>query len=193
MPDRTGHDVTRLLAELQRGTPEAAEQLAPLVYAELHQLAVHAMRRESDGHTLQPTELVHEAFVRLMGQRNVDWRNRSHFYGIASQMIRRILIDHARKRMTAKRDHGIRVTLDESIGTSADESLDLLALEEALLRLEAADPRQARVVELRFFGGLDIPETAEALGVSPATVKRDWAFARAFLLQALDGVPVEEA
>lgn len=187
MPDRTGHDVTRLLAELKRGTPEAAEQLAPLVYAELHQLAVHAMRRESDGHTLQPTELVHEAFIRLMGQRNVDWRNRSHFYGIASQMIRRILIDHARKRRTAKRDHGIRVTLDESIGTAADASLDLLALEEALLRLEAADPRQAHVVELRFFGGLDIPETAEALGVSAATVKRDWAFARAFLLRALDG------
>lgn len=190
MPERTGHDVTRLLAELQRGTPDAADQLAPLVYAELHQLAVHAMRRESDGHTLQPTELVHEAFVRLMGQRNVDWRNRSHFYGIASQMIRRILIDHARKRRTAKRDHGIRVTLDESVGTSANESLDLLALEDALTQLEAADPRQARVVELRFFGGLDIPETAEALGVSPATVKRDWAFARAFLLRALDGDPV---
>jgi len=190
MPDRTGHDVTRLLAELQRGAPDAADQLAPLVYAELHQLAVHAMRRESDGHTLQPTELVHEAFVRLMGQRSVDWRNRSHFYGIASQMIRRILIDHARKRRTAKRDHGIRVTLDESVGTSANESLDLLALEDALLQLEAADPRQARVVELRFFGGLDIPETAEALGVSPATVKRDWAFARAFLLRALDGNPV---
>lgn len=187
MPDRTGHDVTRLLAELQRGEPEAAEQLAPLVYDELHQLAVHAMRRESDGHTLQPTELVHEAFVRLMGQRNVDWRNRSHFYGIASQMIRRILIDHARKRRTAKRDHGIRVTLDESVGTPADASLDLLALEDALIQLEAADPRQARVVELRFFGGLDIPETAEALGVSPATVKRDWTFARAFLLRALEG------
>jgi RNA polymerase sigma factor (TIGR02999 family) len=148
------------------------------------------MRRESDGHTLQPTELVHEAFVRLMGQRNVDWRNRSHFYGIASQSIRRILIDHARRRHAAKRDHGIRVTLDESIGTSANESLDLLALEDALTRLEAADARQARVVELRFFGGLDIPETAEALGVSPATVKRDWAFARAFLLRALDGDPV---
>lgn len=190
MPDATGHEVTRLLAELQRGVPEAADRLAPLVYDELHQIAVHAMRRESDGHTLQPTELVHEAFVRLMGQRNVDWRNRSHFYGIASQAIRRILIDHARRRHAAKRDHGIRVTLDESIGTSAHESLDLLALEDALTRLEAADARQARVVELRFFGGLDIPETAEALGVSPATVKRDWAFARAFLLRALGGDPV---
>ncbi len=184
-----GHEVTRLLTELQHGIPDAADRLAPLVYSELHQIAVLAMRRESDGHTLQPTELVHEAFVRLVGQQNVDWRNRSHFYGIASQAIRRILIDHARRRRALKRDHGIRVTLDDAMAQGSERSLDLLALEDALSALEGLDSRQARVVELRFFGGLDIAETAEALGISAATVKRDWTFARAYLLRALDGWP----
>ncbi len=162
-------------------------QLAPLVYAELHKLATFAMQRESAGHTLQPTELVHEAFMRTVGQRNANWQNRSQFYGIASQAIRRILIDQARKRRTIKRDHGIRVTLDESIGDACDRELDVLALNDALERLEALDPRQGRVVELRFFGGLSIDETAEALEISPATVKRDWTFARAFLLHAMGG------
>lgn len=184
----TPHDpseVTRLLDALSRGEAGAADRLAPLVYQELHQIAVLAMRRENEGHTLQPTELVHEAFVRLMGQQRVDWRSRSHFYGIASQTIRRLLIDHARRRRSRKRDHGVRVTLDEAIVGTEDGALDLLALDDALHQLEALDPRQARVVELRFFGGLDIPEVAEALGISPATVKRDWTFARAFLLKQL--------
>ncbi len=187
MSDPTGHDVTRLLEDLSSGVPGAADLLAPLVYNELHRIAVLAMRRESEGHTLQPTELVHEAFLRLIGQREVNWRNRSHFYGIAAQSIRRLLIDHARRRRSGKRDHGIRITLDESIGDQQDDGLDLLALEDALQRLEAVDPRQAKVVELRYFGGLEIAEVAEALGVSPATVKRDWTFARAYLLAILSG------
>ncbi len=187
MPDAPEHEVTRILADLSQGNADAAEELAPLVYAELHRLATFAMQRESDGHTLQPTELVHEAFLRTVGERHANWQNRSHFYGIASQAIRRILIDHARKRHTAKRDHGLRVTLDESIDGSSDNALDLLALNDALERLEALDPRQARMVELRFFGGLSIEETALALEISPATVKRDWTFARAFLLRALGG------
>lgn len=185
MSDATGHEVTRLLEALSSGEPGAADRLAPLVYNELHRIAVLAMRRESEGHTLQPTELVHEAFLRLVGQQHVDWRNRSHFYGIAAQAIRRLLIDHARRRRSLKRDHGLRVTLDESIGTENDQALDLLALEDALQRLEAVDPRQAKVVELRYFGGLEIAEVAEALGTSPATVKRDWTFARAYLLAIL--------
>jgi len=181
------HEVTRLLAELAGGVPDAAERLAPIVYDELHRRASMAMQRESTGHTLQATELVHEAFLKLVGQRNATWQNRSQFYAVASQAIRRLLIDHARKRRSAKRDHGIRVTLDDAVGATEASPLDLLALDEALRRLEAADPRQGRVVELRFFAGLSVEDTATVLGISPATVKRDWTFARAFLLHAMDG------
>ena len=179
-------EVTRLLAELREGSSEAGEQLAQLVYGELHVLAVHALRKEASGHTLQPTELVNEAFMRLLGQRDVFWRNRAHFYGIASQAIRRILLDHARRRSAAKRDHGVRVTLDESVAASSEASIDLIALDQALEKLAALDPRQARVVELRFFGGLEVEEMADVLDVSPATVKRDWRFARAFLQRELE-------
>jgi RNA polymerase sigma factor (TIGR02999 family) len=193
MTDRPDHEVTRLLADLSRGDPDAANRLAPLVYAELHRLAEFAMQREAAGHTLQPTELVHEAFLRLIGQRNVSWQNRSQFYGIAAQAIRRILIDHARRRRTAKRDHGLRVTLDESIGRAPDRGIDLIALDDALEQLAALDARQARVVELRYFGGLTVEETAEALSTSPATVKRDWTFARAFLLRQLGGSATAES
>ncbi len=178
------HDVTRLLQELGAGVPDAADRLAPLVYEELHRLAAIAMRRETSGHTLQPTELVHEAFMRLAGQRS-DWKNRGQFYGIAAQAIRRILIDHARRRQAAKRDHGIRVTLDESISGGNGNQLELIELDDALRRLEELDSRQARVVELRYFAGLSVEEVAEVLEVSPATVKRDWTFARAFLLREL--------
>jgi len=186
MTDSADHDITRLLDELRLGVPGAADQLASRVYDELHRIAVSAMRAESAGHTLQPTELVDEAFVRLMGQRTTTWQNRSHFYALAAQTIRRILIDHARRRRRIKRDHGVRVTLDESLGEESGDSLDLIALDDALQQLDSLAPRQARVVELRFFGGLEVVETAEVLGVSPATVKRDWTFARAFLLQSLD-------
>lgn len=184
-PEST-HEVTRLLEALQAGAEGASDQLAPLVYHELHALAVHFMRREREDHTLQPTALVNEAYMRLMGQQQVSWQNRAHFYGIAAQAMRRILVDHARRARAAKREGGERVTLDESVADHSERSVDLLALDDALNRLAVALPRQARVVELRFFSGLDIDETAEVLGISPATVKRDWTFAKAFLQREMD-------
>jgi RNA polymerase sigma-70 factor, ECF subfamily len=187
-PPATGHDVTRLLQELQHGRDGAADQLVPLVYGELHNLAVHYMRSERGDHTLQPTALVHEAYMRLVDQRHASWQNRSHFFGIAAQAMRRILVDHARRKQAGKREGGDRVTLDESVAEAPQRSVDLLALDDALNKLAALDPRQARVVELRFFGGLDIEQTAESLGISPATVKRDWTFARAFLQREMDGM-----
>jgi RNA polymerase sigma factor (TIGR02999 family) len=180
------HEVTRLLLDLQRGDAEASGQLVPLVYAELHGLAVHYMRNERGDHTLQPTALVHEAYLRLVDQRAVSWQNRSHFFGIASQAMRRILVDHARRKRASKREGGERITLDESVAEAPERPVDLIALDDALCKLAALDPRQARVVELRFFGGLDIEQTAESLGISPATVKRDWTFARAFLQREMD-------
>ena len=179
-------EVTQLLAEMQAGAPGAAERLACAVMAELHRIAERAMLREADGHTLQPTELVDEALVRLIGQREARWEHRTQFYAVAAQTIRRILVDHARQRRRIKRDHGVRVTLNEAVAEAPDRSVDLIALDDAMQQLDAHAPRQARVVELRFFGGLDIDETATALDISPATVKRDWAFARAFLLKTLD-------
>jgi len=186
MPTPPDPDITALLEAVSRGDAGAADQLAGRVYAELHHIAVRAMQRESTGHTLQPTELVDEAFLRLVGQRSMAWQNRSQFYALAAQTIRRILIDHARHRRRIKRDHGLRITLDESLGDESGDSLDLIALDDALQQLDTLAPRQAKVVELRFFGGLEVTETAEVLGISPATVKRDWTFARAFLLQSLD-------
>jgi len=187
-PTAAGHDVTRLLQDLQHGREGAADQLVPLVYGELHNLAVHYMRSERGDHTLQPTALVHEAYMRLVDQRHASWQNRSHFFGIAAQAMRRILVDHARRKQAGKREGGDRVTLDESVAEAPQRSVDLIALDDALNKLAALDPRQARVVELRFFGGLDIEQTAESLGISPATVKRDWTFARAFLQREMDGM-----
>jgi RNA polymerase sigma-70 factor, ECF subfamily len=180
------HDVTRLLQELQRGRDGAEDALVSLVYDELHVLASHFMRRERADHTLQPTALVHEAYIRLVGQSDVSWQNRAHFYGIASRVMRRILVDHARRRGAAKREGGERVTLDESVAQTGETSMDVLALDAALAKLAAYSERQARVIELRFFGALDVEQTAEVLGVSPATVKRDWAFARAFLRREME-------
>lgn len=184
-PDDEPSDVTRLLGELAAGTAGAADRLATRVYDELHVIAVAAMRREEDGHTLQPTELVHEAFIRLLGQDRVAWQNRHHFFGIAAQAMRRLLVDHARARKQLKRDGGERVTLTANIGQSEDNAIDVLELNDALDRLAALDERQARVVELRYFAGLSVEETAETLGVSIATVKREWTVARAFLRRAL--------
>lgn len=192
MTDHDEHRVTRLLQELDDGQPGAADKLAPLVYEELHVLAVHAMRRERDGHTLQPTALLHEAFFRLVGQQDAAWQNRSHFYGIAASAMRRILVDYARRRRAAKRDGGVRVTLEDHSAVcdgGTTQSLDVIALDDALRRLGDLDPRQAQVVELRFFAGLEVEETARAPGISPATVKRDWTFARAFLRRELDAGP----
>jgi RNA polymerase sigma factor (TIGR02999 family) len=178
-------DITELLNQARQGQEAAAERLAVRVYDELHRIAENAMRREDPGHTLQPTELVDEAFLRLVGHRNLTWQNRNQFYALAATTIRRILVDHARARRRAKRDHGLRVTFDEAVAVVPPDSLDLIALDEALEQLGAASPRQARVVELRFFGGLEVEEVAEVMTVSPATVKRDWNFARAFLLRSL--------
>jgi RNA polymerase sigma-70 factor (ECF subfamily) len=193
MTGPAAHEVTRLLLELRNGREDAAEQLIPLVYAELRGLAVHHMRKEDPGHTLQPTALVHEAYFRLMDQQHGSWQNRAHFFGIASQAMRRILVDHVRRRRATKRDAGDRVTLDESIAAEDSRIFDLLALNDALDRLGDLEPRAARVVELRYFGGLDIDETAEALGVSPASVKRDWTFARAFLHRELRGTAADSS
>jgi RNA polymerase sigma-70 factor (ECF subfamily) len=178
-------DITQLLEDVRLGESEAADRLARAVYETLHRIATSALRRERAGHTLQPTELVDEAFVRLINHKSTTWENRSHFYGVAAGVIRRILVDHARRRSSVKRDHGIQVTLDDSLSEERVDSLDLVALDQALQELETLSPRQGRVVEMRFFAGLDIDQTAEVLSVSRATVKRDWAFARAFLLQAL--------
>ncbi len=180
------HEVTRLLQDLQRGSDHAADELVPLVYDELYHLAVHYMQSEREDHTLQPTALVHDAWMRLVDQRHASWQNRAHFFGIAAQAMRRILVDHARRKRSAKRHGGDRVTLDESVAVEPQRSVDLIALDDALHKLTALDPRQARVVELRFFGGLNIEQTAEALGVSLATVNRDWTFARAFLRREMD-------
>ena len=184
-PEGTEHEVTQLLEELRSGDDGAADRLATLVYAQLHRIASGALRRERPDHTLQPTELADEAFIALVGNTQVNWQNRSHFYAVASRIIRRILVDHARRRHAVKRDHGVQVTLDDALSDDTNKSLDLIALDNALLELESLSPRQGRVVELRFFAGLGVDETAEVLEISTATVKRDWAFARAFLLDAL--------
>ena len=159
------------------------------VYAELHQQAARAMGRETPEHTLQATALVSEAYLRLIDQSRVQWRNRAHFFGVAAQLMRRILVDHARGRLAAKRGGGVRqLTLDDAAPAGAspnDEAVDVLALHEALERLSALDPGQARIVELRYFGGMTIEDTAEALGLSPATIKREWAVARAWLRREL--------
>jgi RNA polymerase sigma factor (TIGR02999 family) len=184
--------VTELLLSWGAGDAGALDALLPIVYDELRRQAARALRRESPEHTLQATALVHEAYFRLIDQQRVQFQNRAHFFGVCAQLIRRILIDHARARQAEKRGGGQTcLTLgdaDAQRDGSADESaVDVLALHEALERLDALDHRQARIVELRYFGGLSIEETAAALDVAPATVKRDWTMARAFLRRELDG------
>jgi RNA polymerase sigma factor (TIGR02999 family) len=179
---------TSCLQQLERGDRAAAAKLFPLVYEELRALAAHFMQQERTDHTLEPTALVHEAYLRLIDQRNVDWKNRAHFFAIASQAIRRVLVDHARRRKAAKRGGGgQRVTLSEDVAISEDRTLDVADLDDALLKLTQLHERQARVVELRFFGGLSLEEAAEALGVSRTTVADDWTVARAWLSRELSG------
>lgn len=179
--DQTG--ITQLLIAWSDGEREALEQLVPLVYDDLRRLAAGYMGRETPGHALQPTALVHEAYVRLIDQRRVQWRNRAHFFGVAASMMRRILVDHARRRRADKRGGGAeRVTLvGDDVAAPAQHDIDVLALHESLERLAAFDPGQERIVELRYFGGLTIEETAEVVGVSPATVVREWTIAKAWL------------
>src|SRR5262245_46284110 len=181
--DRT--HITALLVDLQAGRPGALDELSPLVYPELRSLARNYLRGDRDG-TLQPTVLVHEAFLRLVDQRTATWQNRAHFFGIAAQLMRRIIIDHARKRKAEKRGGGRLVTLDEDAeNVTTDEGVDVVRVDDALRELEKLDPRRAKLVELRFFGGLTIEETAQVLDTSPATVKRDWLLAKAWLQRAL--------
>ncbi len=182
------HDVTKLLLRWGNGEREAFDALAPLVYDELRRLAGRYLRRERSEHTLQSTALVHEAYLRLVDQRNVRWQNRAQFFGLAAELIRRILVDHARARQAAKRGGTVyKLTLDEALDASAPRDLDLVNLDDAMKALAQMDPQQARVVELRFFAGLTIEETAEVLGISPATVKRDWLVAKAWLRRELSG------
>ncbi len=180
-------DVTRLLFAWSNGDQAALEQLTPLVYSELHRLAHRYLGRERKGHTLQTTALVHEAYLRLIDQKEVRWQNRAHFFAIAAQMMRRILVDYARSRNVAKRGGGARqVSLDEAMDVSDERAADVIALDEALKSLSDLDQRKGRIIELRFFGGLSIEETAEVLGVSPGTVMRDWTFAKAWLQREIN-------
>lgn len=179
-------DVTQLLVNWSKGDRQALEQLTPLVYGELRRLASRYLRRERPGHTLQSTALVHEAYLRLIDQRYVQWQNRAHFFGIAAQIIRRILVDHARAHQAQKRGADACVlSLDEAVAAPVKRDLNLVALDDALEDLARLDPQQSRIVELRFFTGLSIDETAEVLGISPATVKRDWVVAKAWLHRQL--------
>lgn len=179
--------VTRLLHQWQNGDPDAADRLVPLVYAELRALAGRHMRAERPGHTLQPTALVNEAFIRLVDQHSTPWQSRAHFLAIGSRMMRRILVDHSRRHRATKRDGGIQVTLGDDVAVGDPRVLDLLMVDAALDRLGRLDERQAQVVELRFFGGLENGEIAVAMGVSLATVKRDWVLAKAWLQRELSG------
>lgn len=183
-PHETTHVVTALLARLADGDPLAFDDLLPLVYTELRSVARRQLAGEATGHTLTPTALVHEVYFRLVGQREPLYGNRAHFLGVAARAMRRILVDHARTRARRKRDGGQQVELTPEVAAGADPQ-ELIALDDALQRLAAVDARQARVIELRYFMGLDLDETAEALGISRATVKRDWVLARAFLREAL--------
>jgi RNA polymerase sigma factor (TIGR02999 family) len=186
-----GLDITRLLKEWQEGNAAALDRLMPLVYDELRTLASRYLSRERRDHTLQTTALVHEAYLKLAGQRDVDWQSRAHFFGIAAQLMRRILVDHARRDQRVKRGgKAAHVSIDDVDPAHAKppvDPIDVHALDEALSRLEARDPQQGRVVELRFFGGMTVEETALVMGLSAPTIKREWAVARAWLYRELTG------
>jgi RNA polymerase sigma-70 factor, ECF subfamily len=180
--------VTRLLADARRGDQAALDALLPLVYGELRRLADHYLRGERPDHTLQATALVHEAYLRLVGQTSIDWQNRAHFFSVAAQVMRHILVDHARGYNAEKRGGGERrLSLDEAVSFFEERDVSLVALDEALNELAALDEQQARVVELRFFGGLKVKEIAEVLQVSPDAVRYDWRMAKAWLHRALCG------
>jgi RNA polymerase sigma-70 factor, ECF subfamily len=179
-------DVTQLLADWSNGDQAALDKLLPLVNTELRQLARRYMRRENPDHTLQTSALVNEAYLRLIDQKSVRWQNRAHFFGIAAQLMRRILIDHARKHHYAKRGGGaLKVSLNEAAAVTEARATELLAIDEALEKLTAMDSRKGRIVELRFFGGLSLEETAEVLGISSPTVQREWRAAKAWLHRIL--------
>jgi RNA polymerase sigma factor (TIGR02999 family) len=186
MPLNATPDVTMLLLAWNNGDHEALDRLMPVVYNELRRLARRYMRSENPGHTLQATALVNDLYVQLIDQKRVNWQNRAHFFGAAAQIIRRLLVDHARSRHRLKRGGGgLKVEWDEAINASKPVQMDLIALDAALNQLAVLEPQQSRIIELRFFAGLSIEETAEALKISAATVKRDWAFARAWLYREM--------
>lgn len=187
-PATSSGDVTQWLLAWGRSDKQGLDQMLPVVYQELHRLGSQYLSREATGHTLQPTALVHEAYLRLVDQRRVDWRNRAQFLGLAASMMRRILVNHARDRAARKRGaNAERVSLSLVESPSGRPDVELIALEDALHRLAAHDERKGRVVELKYFGGLTIEEIAEVLQVSGATVEREWAFARAWLYDAIEG------
>jgi RNA polymerase sigma factor (TIGR02999 family) len=187
-------DVTQLLVDWSNGDRAALDKLLPLVNSELRKLAGRYMRRESPGHTLQTSALVNEAYLRLIDQKNVQWQNRAHFFGIAAQLMRRILIDHARSHQYAKRGGGaVQVSLDEAAAVTEERAAELLAVNEALEKLTTMDARKGRIVELRFFGGMTEEETAEVMGVSVPTVQREWRAAKAWLHRMLSEGKVDDA
>jgi RNA polymerase sigma factor (TIGR02999 family) len=175
-------DVTRLLLEWSKGDRQSFDKLLPIVYQELRRLAQHYLRQERPDHTLQATALVHEAYLKLIDTKIVRWENRAHFFAVTAQVMRHILVDLARQRRAQKRGGGRKLALDEALGVPDEaEAVNLVALDEALDRLAAVDARQSRIIELRYFGGLSMEETAEVLGISTSTVKREWRMARAWL------------
>jgi RNA polymerase sigma factor (TIGR02999 family) len=176
------HEFTQLLKKAQKGDRDSLDRLLPVIYDELRRVAANQLQRERENHTLQATALVHEAYLRLLEQRDVDWRNRAHFFSIAAEMMRRILVNYAVQRGAQKRGDGAaRLSLDEAVSVSDEKDFDVVALDEALRELAAYDETQARIVELRFFGGLTIEETAQVMSVSDSTVKREWRMAKAWL------------
>ena len=181
-------NITQLLIDLTNGNRAAVDNLLPLIYGELRSLAANYLRRERPEHTLQPTALVHEAYLRLVDQTQVNWQNRAHFFGMAAQMMRRILVDHARAHKAGKRGSGDKkVSLDENIDKAVERSAELISLDDALTELAEVDELKSRIIELRYFGGLTVEETAEVLGVTPVTIKRHWRMAKAWLYGKMQG------
>src|SRR5215475_13454807 len=190
MPEESPNDITQLLRLWSEGDAAALDKLTPLVFRELHRLAVRYVGAERSGHTLQATGLVNEAYIRLIDWQNVQWQNRAHFFGVSAQVMRRILVDYARSRLYSKRGGGVRpISLDEApaIGNDSDNLAVLLDVDRALSRLAAINPRTAQVIELRYFGGMSVEETAEILNISTRTAIRSWNFAKAWLLRELYG------
>ncbi len=184
---QTKTPITEILQELRNGHGKSIDDLLPIVYNELRRLATSYLSRERVNHTLQPTALVHEAYLKLIGNSEIEWQNRAHFFGISARLMREILIDHARGRNRQKRggEFQTQIELDDALSFGKNQPLDVLAVDEAMSRLEKLDARQAKIVELRFFGGLTVEETAEVLDLSPATVKREWSTAKLFLYKTL--------
>lgn len=185
-------EVTQLLAKLSAGESEASSRLIQLVYGELRAMAHGCMRRERPGHTLQATGLVHEAYLRLAGQ-DIQWQNRAHFFGIAARVMRRVLLDYAREHRAKKRSGGKQVTLEDRLIVSQERLEDILILDECIEKLAAIDPQQSRLIEFRFYAGMSVEETSEVMGISTATVKREWSYAKAWLAREMNERPSRAA